>query len=298
MARKKHAPAPAWSDAVDQFGEHLTNRDRGELTVAAYKDDLARFGAWYQSVNHDDPPVLGTISVEDLRDWKRHQSGLDHAPRTINRRLAAMRTFLRWTESKGWTFEVETPKSVKQVKPGPKWLEPRDEKALVRAVRGSGDKRDMAVIIVLLNAGLRIAELVAVEWRDATINPRSGNLVVRKGKGSKQRDVPLNAPARAALSALERRRPGDRAFTGQRGDLTKSGAQKIVARYGRAIGVDLSAHTLRHTCAKRLIDAGTPLHAVARILGHESTKTTEGYVTPSQGDLQGFVDRLSGGEDD
>jgi site-specific recombinase XerD len=296
MARKRHAPAPAWPEAVDQFGAHLANQERSDLTVAAYVDDLARFGAWYQSANQD-PPILGTISSEDLRDWKRHQLELSHAPRTINRRLAAVRTFLRWTEGNGWTIELQTPQSVRQVKPGPKWLTPAEERALLRAVRAAGEKRDVALVVVLLRSGLRVAELVALEWRDVSISPRKGELVVRKGKGAKQRTVPLHAAARDALKALDRRRPGDKVFTGQRGDLTKSGAQKIIARYGRAIGVDLSAHILRHTCAKRLIDAGTPLHVVARILGHESTKTTEGYVTPSEEDLQGFIDRLPGGEE-
>src|SRR5207248_1143780 len=105
------------------------------------------------------------------------------------------------------------------------------------------------------------------------------------------------AQARAALAKILSGRKDARVFRGQRGALSKSGVQKICDRLGQAIRVDLSPHVLRHTCAKRLVDAGVPLHVVARILGHANTKTTELYVEPSAEDLQGYIDRLAGGED-
>jgi integrase/recombinase XerC len=300
MPRRKPRPtAPNWSEAVEQFRAHLIALERSSLTVDAYCDDLARLEAWYRTAFEDTPGLL-TLDADELRQWKRHQIDTQHhAPGSVNRRLAAVRSFLRWCETKGWTLEgLIVPKGVRQVRTGPQWLTVKEERALIRAVKGAGDARDCALVITLLGTGLRVAELCNVEGRDIHMSPKKGELTVREGKGAKHRVVPLNVSVRAALSRLPACQPTERRFQGQRGPLTRTGAHRIVAGYGKAIGVDLGCHTLRHTHAKRLVDAGVPLHVVARILGHESTKTTEVYVTPSQDDLQAYVDRLSGPPDD
>src|SRR5262249_54830514 len=150
-----------------------------------------------------------------------------HAPQTVNRRLAALRSFLAWCEGQGWVVEPQTPKSVRQARPGPQWLSVKEERALYRAVAAAGNKRDVAIVQTLAKAGLRVGELVALEGRDILITPRKGTIVVRKGKGSKQREVPLHAEGRAALQALGPVGPWERVFQGQRGPLTKSGVQKL-----------------------------------------------------------------------
>jgi integrase/recombinase XerC len=299
MARRKaQSRTPTWNEATERWMLALTAAERSTLTIDGYLDDLDRFSAWYQTA-FKDPPELVTVTSAELRDWKKHQLEAKHAPQTINRRLAAVRSFLRWCGEQGWTLDVQVPKSVREVRRGPHWLSVSEERALVRAVVGSGGKRDTAIVLVMLKTGLRVDELVSLTWGDLELSPRKGELVVRRGKGAKQRVVPIHLQARQALAAIRPVRPirDEPVFHGQRGPLTVRGVQQSLERYGRAIGVDLSPHTLRHTFAKRLVDAGVPLHVVARLMGHESTKTTEIYVTPSQEDLQGYVDRLSGGED-
>jgi integrase/recombinase XerC len=129
---------------------------------------------------------------------------------------------------------------------------------------------------------------------------------VRSGKGIKQREIPLNKQARAALSAyLEEREQIDiddldeeereRVFFGQRGPLTERGLDQLVAKYAYQARLEnCTAHTLRHSFAKNLVNAGTSLDEVATLLGHESLNTTRVYTRPSRQDLERSVRRAAG----
>ena len=120
-------------------------------------------------------------------------------------------------------------------------------------------------------------------------------MVVRWGKGGKRRTVPLNGAARRAVwQWLEVRPEGpSRLFLGKGGkELTPSGVQQRLGELGRQAGVELTPHTLRHTCAKQSVDAGLSLEKVASILGHESLDTARVYLTPSLADPQEAVGRV------
>ncbi len=135
---------------------------------------------------------------------------------------------------------------------------------------------------------------------DVTLNACSGWVQVRYGKGGKAREVPLSLDARKALAAwLEARERHPYAddphlFLGQRGPLSGPGIYRIVTKYGRLAGIEsLTPHTLRHTFAKNLIDAGEPLTVVAAHMGHESLNTLAIYTRPSREDLLRAVNGLT-----
>ncbi|WP_322509421.1 tyrosine-type recombinase/integrase [Anaerolinea sp.] len=151
--------------------------------------------------------------------------------------------------------------------------------------------RDWALVVFLLNTGLRIAEVCALMLEDVQLGERSGWVVVRGGKGNKNRRVPLNAEVRRALRAwLDER--GE--VMGSVFDLTPSGAYRRLAEMGRRAGIAVHPHTLRHTLAKNLVDAGVGLHEVAALLGHSSLNTTRVYVTPGERDLERAMRMLEG----
>ena len=193
------------------------------------------------------------------------------------------------------------PKSIKQVKPPPRWLDRKEQRALIRAVERNGLARDIALVALLLHTGLRVAELAALRWADLEIRDRSGKLTVRRGKGRKQRTIPLNVEARNALAELRPLRGPGKAqavLQGQRGPLTERGIQAILAKYaGAARLAELSPHVLRHTWCKNLADSGARLEVIAALAGHESLETTRRYVEPGQDDLAAAVDRLAGGDE-
>jgi len=224
------------------------------------------------------------------------------APATINRRLIALRGFFRWAKRKGLAeespFEVIEKILVKQQKnTAPRWLDRKEQLALLRAVRNAGSRRDLAIIQTLLGTGLRISESASLRVSDLDISQRAGWLRVREGKGSRAREIPLDSKTRQAISNYLEERPEDgteRLFLGQRGPLSEAGINYLVGKYAyQARLEDCTSHTLRHTFAKNLVDAGTPLDQVATLLGHESLDTTRVYTRPSKRDLEHAVKRAA-----
>jgi site-specific recombinase XerD len=141
---------------------------------------------------------------------------------------------------------------------------------LIRAVERHGPARDIAMVSLMLNTGLRVAELAALRWTDLEVRDRSGKLTVRRGKGRKQRTIPLNVEARNALIELRDNRE----------------------RWGQSKGIAV----LRHTWCKNLADDGVRLEVIAALAGHESLETTRRYVEPGHDDLAAAVERIAGGE--
>ncbi len=129
----------------------------------------------------------------------------------------------------------------------------------------------------------------ALQIADLELRARKGAITVRAGKGTKERTLPLNKPARQALAAwLDARPAGDAAplFTGQRGNaLTPRALQRRVAALARRAGVEATPHTLRHTFGKRLVDSGVTLEKVAALMGHANLNTTRIYTVPGETDL-------------
>lgn len=285
-----------------QFAEHLRHRECSPLTVLNYLSDLRAFARWFEQTNGDGL-TPDRVTPTDLREFKRHlvQRGLK--PASINRKLATLKSFLRWATDAGLTTGtavMKMPKAERQTRLGPRWLDQREQNALLRAVERGGCVRDLAAVTLMLNCGLRVAELCALAWADVVVGERKGVLTVRSGKGGKRREVPLNADARAALLALGYTglfgRP-DRMFLGQRGALTPRGVQSMLTGYAKAAGHEgldgLSPHALRHTFCKNLVDAGVGLEQVAALASHESLDTTRRYTEPSLRDLEKAVELIS-----
>ena len=139
------------------------------------------------------------------------------------------------------------------------------------AASGPG-KRNLAILRTLQHTGLRVGELCDLRLSDVLISERKGSVTVRSGKGGKHRVVPLNVDARKAISDYQEVRPkvaDDHLFIGQRGEpLRPQGVELIVAKYARLAGLEnVTPHVLRHSFAKQVLDAGTDLVAVARLLG-------------------------------
>ncbi|MBU2611621.1 MAG: tyrosine-type recombinase/integrase [Chloroflexi bacterium] len=124
------------------------------------------------------------------------------------------------------------------------------------------------MVILFLNTGLRVSELCSLELGNITISERKGEIRVM-GKGEKARAVPLNNAARSVLGEWLNLRPEgcQQAFVGKKGEpMTPSGVHRRLSELGRRAGVDLSAHILRHTFAKNLVDAGVTLEKAVSVL--------------------------------
>ncbi|OQA16397.1 MAG: Tyrosine recombinase XerC [Chloroflexi bacterium ADurb.Bin360] len=301
----------------DDFVAWLGELDRSPATVRAYTIGVRTFERWFsECTGRPLDPVQ--ITPLDIKAFREHLfEGQRLRPTTVNNYLAGVRAFTRWVQTTGLAQHdpAAKVKMLKQAPRAPRWLERSQQFALLREtetavqlgdLRAGGDtahpaavwaRRDRAIVRLLLNSGLRLSEATALRIDDVTIRPRSGEVRVRRGKGSKARTVELNADARVALASWLKVRPdgGEALFVSQKGHaLSARALSEVVRVMGNAAGIThLHPHLLRHSFAKNLVDQGVGLEVVADLLGHESLETTRIYTTPSAADRQRAVERVS-----
>lgn len=281
-----------------EFIAILESEEKSPHTVKNYLCDLDAFVRWWESQQNESLTVDAITSI-DLREYKRHLIDLDYKPQSVNRKLATLRTFLTWCEERSFIPAVpKVPKPIREQQTKIRWLDRKEQNALLRRVEKLGSDRDQAIVKLLLNTGLRVSELCALVWSDVTLSPKKGKLVVRSGKGGKRREIPLNPDARAALVSLgynTKPNPVAKIVTGQRGTMSPRGIETMLRKY-RGDLEELSPHSLRHTFCKNLVDAGVGIERVAALAGHTSLDTTRRYCEPSYRDLEKAVELIS--EDD
>jgi site-specific recombinase XerD len=287
---------------LDAFGQALHAEDASQHTASAYRADVHHFLTWL--VQTMDTCRLDEITPTDIREYREflQEQMPPAAPATINRRLAALRRFFTWTKEQQLT-DVQPAAHIRNVESaehGPKSLDRKQWNRLQRSVeRATGKQgiRDRCIVLLLYHTGARAGELAALRLDDLTLSERSGQLNVRRGKGNKARCVALNAEARAAIRDYLQVRPTSEVqhlLVGQRGEpLSAHAIYDVVVKYAHLAGLDgVSPHTLRHTFARTLLAAGTPLTDVADLLGHSSLDTTRIYTKASEADLAAIVARL------
>jgi integrase/recombinase XerC len=279
--------------------EYLKKQDRTEKTIRAYTSDLYAFSEWFRQSNGEKLSNQ-SFTLTDVREYRQWLVSRGAAPATINRHLATLRIL---SQSLGHNLQI---KGVEEQILAPRWLDRKEQSALTRetekAINGAKTKvariqaiRDRALISLLSNSGVRISELCNLKMNDVEITDRKGKLIVRQGKGSKRREIPLNNIARIPLVEWIKIRPsGDDLFVGKRGDkLSPSGVYRRLVELARKANIEgVTPHTLRHTFAKNLVDAGVGIERVAVLMGHSNLNTTRIYTTPSARDLERAVEQL------
>ena len=289
-------------DVVADYQEYLEQTGKSANTVKAYLHDVGAFASWFEQTTGDEFSP-GIVDPREITDYRGHLLRRGSSPATVNRRLVSLRRYFFWARKQGMIndtpFEMLEKVRVKEQKDiAPRWLSRREQLAFLRAVRQGENLRDLAVIQIMLGAGLRISEAAALKVSDIELNDRSGWVLIRTGKGMKPRSIPLSVHVRNALQAYLKVRPDEdeeSLFIGQRGPLSEWGIHAVVKKYAyQARLEDVTAHTLRHSFAKNLVDSSTSLDQVATLLGHESLDTTRIYTQPSERDLEQAVQRAAG----
>mgnify|MGYP007100060557 CR=1 FL=1 len=287
-----------------------------ERTAAAYGQALAAFERYFEQANRQ-PFSPELLNSWDLRGWRSHTLEAEQlSPATWNLRRAAVKALAAFCQQIGAIANdpsAELAGAEQQTLP-PAWLTYAEFGALMRRLeieinaantdlRRWRAIRDQAMVMVMAHAGVREGELVALTVADVQLGERAGRLVVRLGKGQKRREIPLNREARRAIGAwLEARAAAEISgawlFVDERScPLSTRAVQKRVAALGAAAGVaELTPHRLRHTCAKRMIDAGRALTEVQLILGHARIETTARYTQAGWEDLEEAVESVGYGK--
>jgi integrase/recombinase XerD len=295
-SRNKPPPgAASWSRRLEAFLEMLAaERGAARLTLAAYRNDLTELAAFLA--------VRGTplenADAAGLHDYLAAMTTRRLAPRTLARRLSAMRQFFRFLVSDGArsddpTSGLDTPRLGRLL---PKILgEGEVERLIATAASWPGDEgvRLRCLLELLYATGLRVSELIGLPLAGARRDPR---FLLIRGKGGRERVVPLSPPARQALALylecrsrfLPNREPVDPKMArwlfpsrSQNGHLTRQRCGQLLKELALAAGLDparLSPHVLRHAFASHLLDHGADLRSVQQMLGHADIATTQIYT--------------------
>lgn len=272
------------SAAEDFLAELAIQRRASPHTLDAYRRDLRRLDELAQSVGGD----IVTLNPAQLRRGLMQLHARDLAPRSIARTLSGWRSFYAWLAKKGRIAAnpADTLKAPKRPRLLPKALGVDQAAALLDApVNGPLEQRDAAMFELFYSSGLRLAELVSLDWPGG-IDFDSGEVTVT-GKRRKTRVVPLGDKARQALEVWLEQRPallkvGETAlFISQRGTrLTPRQVQSRLDLWARRAGLGLHVHPhmLRHSFASHVLQSSGDLRAVQEMLGHSSITATQIYT--------------------
>jgi len=284
---------PQFEALLTSYLRHLrSQRNMAEHTVRAYRTDLLNLFTHLGRLGIDS---LDKVDLRALRSWLAKQHTVGHARTTLQRRAAAARVFFAWAHETGQVTtdpaaNLRSPKTTRVLPPTldrATAAQMLDEAiASARETGGPAAARDVAILEVLYSTGIRVSELCGLDLNDLDRERRVIRVV---GKGSKERTVPLGAPALRAVDAwlakarsqLMTDQSGGAVFIGDRGKrIDPRVVRRIVHRSLRMTegAPDLGPHGLRHAMATHLLEGGADLRSVQEMLGHASLATTQIYT--------------------
>ena len=284
----------------------LQSAQRSESTVNAYRIAIDELLAWAAREARTGELFDDQAIVDHLDDYRQR---LGPAPATYHRRFLLLRHFMRWVSHRNGApdpfLELQAPPKTRQESD---WLTREEFAALLDAAehparRRSGlVERDQLVLLTLAMTGLRRSELIALDWRDVTLDGPRPSLLVRQGKGGRPRRQPLPAELARRLSRWRAQREAsasDPVFCGLGGArLQPTILAGIIHRTATRAGIDkhVTAHTLRHTAATWLRQATGDTRLVAEYLGHADLSTVARYTHVAEEELHAAARVLA--EDD
>ncbi len=300
-AQDPHRWISAFLDAI------AAEQGSARNTLLAYGRDLKDFADWVQARGLD----FATLGKAEIEAYLIHCDRCGLAQSTRARRLAAIRQMYRFAYGEGWRNEdpaarIAGPGRAKSL---PKTLSTAQVEALLATAAITGRSapervRNRCLMELLYATGLRVSELVSLPVAAARGDPR---LILVRGKGGKERMLPLSEPARAALAAWlvewdikaaegrARRLPEPRFLfpsPGKAGHLSRVGFYLVLKEIALKAGLDparVSPHVLRHAFATHLLEGGADLRAIQTLLGHADISTTEIYTHVLEDRLKALV---------
>lgn len=261
--------------SIDRFRESLIARGRSENTVRAYVSDLKEFLGPAKEMT---PSQFATLAPTWLNNHRK-----TWAPKTVERRLTALRAFARWAKMDCPDLDEYKPPSAGRPVPHPL---PEGMDGVRRMVRACRDERQRALIGLCGMVGLRCSEALSVT--PSGIDAAAMTVTVL-GKGDKQRTVPLSEEAWATIApAVATAVVTSRAYVvGYKDRFARQAITNAGVRAG--LSRPVKSHDLRATLATAMYDHSLDLRAVQEHLGHSSSKTTEGYTGVSMDKMRGAL---------
>ncbi len=282
------------AQAVDAYLQHLrVERGLSPHTLRAYSTDLDRYLEWTERSGID--PL--DLTHKELRGYLAELDAARYSRRTIARRFSAVRSFFAFAVDNGYAlFDPASVLSTPRLSRDLPQTAPVD---LISKLLDTPDTdtpvglRDRAVLELLYATGMRVSELSTLDMGDVDLDQATAKVL---GKGSKERILPLHALAveklRVYISEARPqllKRPTRALFLSIRGNrLSEDAVRRLMKKHLRTMGerTDISPHTLRHTFATHMLEAGADLRTVQELLGHVALSTTQIYTHVGKGRLR------------
>lgn len=286
-----------FENALQSFLDHLTiERGLSSNSISAYRRDLAKFSEYLTNEKLD----FERLTENEIIKFEVWLKGLGMAVTSINRNISALKSCYKYLAQEFSTNNpVSAMASSKVPRRLPKALTIKEITSLIDSTKREGDPislRDHAIIELLYGTGARVSEIVGIDINDFAQSEIEGNPITTlklRGKGSKERIVPLGSFAKNALDEyLVRIRPNlltksksarveTALFLNQRGSrLSRQSAWQMISDAADATGLSgkVSPHVFRHSYATHLLDGGADIRVVQELLGHASVTTTQIYT--------------------
>jgi integrase/recombinase XerC len=287
---------------IHEFKKYVrVERNLSEHTQRNYISDMGQFSEYIKDRG------IADIGNLEIRGYLGHLHRLGLKRSSIARKLATLRTFFRYLHREGYIDKnpakiVATPKQEKVLPP---YLSVDDTFRLIESPdeNDSSFIRDRAILELFYSSGIRISELVSLDEEDINL---SDGLIKVTGKGRKERIVPIGSKAIEAIRRyIESKRitvhssrstvHGEEIplFINRSGNrLTERSVRRVVVKYSKeALNHPVKPHTLRHSFATHLLDAGADLRVIQELLGHKSLSTTQKYTHLSMDKLMEVYDK-------
>jgi site-specific recombinase XerD len=260
---------------INRFVNWIRRRNPDARTWRDYGYDLKLLVAIVGDLSPAD------VTIYDIDRFVIAQAQKGHQPSTINRRLAAIRSFFTFLSDEDPDLVCPVLPHRHNLKEPQRLPRPVHDEILLRFFAVIDSPRDIAIFLLMLRCGLRISEVAQLRIADLYLDEIAPRLVVH-GKRSKERSAYLSPQAEHALRtylALRPPFPSDFVFLSYQGDgMSTTAIHKRLVRYRNLAGVDLTAHRLRHSFANDLVSAEVPVTTIQKLLGHAWIQTTQTYV--------------------
>ena len=261
------------------FKKYVDNRYPGRSTSKHYMSALAIFNEFVGNKK------LGEIRVQEIDEFVQDQSEQGLKAATINRRLSAISSFYEYVIGSGENERLQNPVVWKRHSLRMGHHLPRDvsDEAVDKLLSRVDDERDRAMFELMIGAGLRVGEVAGLKLTDLHPVGQNGLARIRvRGKGDKDRITWLTAESLSYVERWLARRPKTEQpymfLNHHQRQLSVAGIQYRLKHYCQQSGIKFTCHQLRHTYARRLVEQGMPIDALAKLLGHRDLQTTQRYI--------------------
>lgn len=285
---------------IERFSQSMTESGKSQNTIATYTRNAELFVEWLENIINEQ--FNGKVTEMDVTEYTKYLTDTKkQSLNSIKAKLTALKKFAEYLTNAGYMQSINVQQKKGTKEPEVEVLEKNELYKYLRYTINTGNLLNISIVQLILNTGIRESELCNLELSDIKITERKGTMIIRKGKGNKYREIPLNKDARNVLkNYIENCRPSgtesNKVFIGQRGALTRSAVYKIVNKLGKkSIGKNVYPHMLRHQCFTTMAkNPDVDIKTISSIAGHSSTELTmKYYINSSKQEQTDALESLS-----